>query len=54
MVVAAEWGQYLRLKSATQVNKDGNPANVWKRRPVIAPPLTLTPKDGHLKPIVLH
>ncbi len=54
MVVEAEWGQYLRLKSATQVNKDGNPANVWKRRPVIAPPLTLTPKDGHLKPIVLH
>jgi len=36
------------------VNKAVNPANVWKRHPVIVPPLTLTPKDGNLKSIVLH
>lgn len=54
IVVEAEWGQYLRIKSATQVNKDGSPVNVWKRTPVIAPPLTLALKDGNLKPTVLH
>ncbi|AJZ60516.1 hypothetical protein OI25_1453 [Paraburkholderia fungorum] len=54
IVVDAEWGQYLRVKSSTQVNKDGNPANVWKRNPVIAPPLPLDLKDDTLKPTVLH
>lgn len=53
IVVDAEWGQYLRVKSTTQVNKDGNPANVWKRNLVTAPPLTLDLKDGTLKPTVL-
>ena len=40
IVVEAEWGQYLRIKSATQNKKDGSPANVWKRKPVVAPPIT--------------
>ena len=38
IVVEAEWGQYLRIKSATQKKKDGSPANVWKRKPVIVEP----------------
>ena len=54
IVVEADWGQYLRVKSEAQVNRDGNPASVWKRNPVIAPPLTLALKDGTLKPTALH
>ena len=54
IVIEAEWGQYLRIKSPTQANKDGNPSNVWKRNPVIAPPLVLMLQDGTLKPIALH
>jgi hypothetical protein len=27
ILVDAEWGQYLRVKSALQTNKDGTPAN---------------------------
>ena len=48
IVVEAEWGQYLRIKSATQKKKDGNPANVWKRNPVIAPAMVLPLKDGNI------
>ena len=54
LVVEAEWGQYLRIKSATQVNREGNPANVWKRFPVVTSPLVLDLKDGMLKPRELH
>jgi len=55
IVVEAEWGQYLRIKSATQLNhRDGNPANVWKRNPVSAPPLTLPLKDGNIPTQALH
>jgi len=54
IVVEAEWGQYLRIKSATQTNKDGSPANVWKRNPVVPHPLTLALKDGNIAPRVLH
>jgi len=54
IVVEAEWGQYLRIKSATQQNKDGNPANVWKRNPVIAPAVTLPLKDGNVPLRYLH
>ncbi len=54
LVVEAEWGQYLRMKSTTQVNRDGNPANVWKRFPVGTPTLVLDLKDGMLKPKELH
>lgn len=54
IVVDAEWGQYLRVKSHTQVKADGTPANVWKRNPVTAPPLLLDLKDGTLKPTMLH
>jgi Helicase conserved C-terminal domain len=53
-MVEAEWGKYLRMKSATQLNRDGNPANVWKRFPVAPPPLVLDLKDGMLKPMELH
>jgi len=54
IVVEADWGQYLRIKSATQHKKDGSLANVWKRTPVIAPPLNLTLQDGGVAPQVLH
>lgn len=54
IVVDAEWGQYLRIKSATQVQRDGNPSNVWKRRPVTAPPMILTLKDGVIGEQLLH
>ncbi|AGW92092.1 helicase [Ralstonia pickettii DTP0602] len=54
IVVKAEWGQYLRVKSDTQAKADGNPANVWKRTAVTAPPLDLDLRDGMLKPTALH
>ena len=54
IVVEAEWGQYLRVKSDTQNNKDGNPANVWKRNSVVAPPITLPLKDGNIEPFAFH
>jgi hypothetical protein len=54
IVVEAEWGQYLRVKSDTQTNRDGNPANVWKRVPVAPEPLTLPLRDATLKPVALH
>jgi hypothetical protein len=54
IVIEAEWGQYLRIKSDTQQNKDGNPANVWKRNPVTAPPITLPLKDGNIEPFAFH
>ena len=53
-MIEAEWGQYLRIKSDTQQNKDGNPANVWKRNPVVAPPITLPLKDGNIEPFAFH
>jgi hypothetical protein len=54
IVVEAEWGQYLRIKSTTQQKKDGSPANAWKRTPVIAPAMTLPLKDGGIAPRALH
>jgi hypothetical protein len=46
ILVDADWGQYLRIKSQSQLKKDGNPANVWKRVPVLAPSMPLSLKDG--------
>lgn len=54
IIVEAEWGQYLREKSAVQKKKDDSEANVWKRQPVIAPPLTISLKDGFVPPQALH
>jgi len=54
IVIEAEWGQYLRVKSDTQNKKDGNPANVWKRNPVVAPPMVLALKDGNIEPFAFH
>lgn len=54
IVVEAEWGKYLRIKSANQQKKDGNPANVWKRQSVIAEPITFMLKEGNIKPQPLH
>jgi hypothetical protein len=54
IVVEAEWGQYLRVKSAVQTNKDGTPANVWKRQPIIAPAITLPLIDGNIAIRPLH
>ena len=54
IVVEADWGQYLRVKSAKQVKKDGSPANVWKRSPVVAPAVTLPLTDASVAPVPLH
>ena len=54
VVVEADWGQYLKIKSTAQQKKDGSPANVWKRNPVIAPALALPLKNGGIAPRVLH
>lgn len=54
ILVEAEWGQYLRIKSDTQQRRDGNPANVWKRNPVVAPDLILPLQDGNISPESLH
>jgi hypothetical protein len=54
IVVEAEWGQYLRVKSALQTNKDGTPANVWRRQPIISPAMTLTLNDGNITGKPLH
>ena len=54
IVVEADWGQYLKIKSATQQKKDGSPASVWKRTPVIAPATPLQLKDGVIAPMKLH
>jgi hypothetical protein len=54
IVIEAEWGQYLRTKSAKQLKKDGNPASVWQRRPVIAPPMTVVLKDAAIAAQSMH
>lgn len=54
IIVEADWGQYLRVKSAAQFKKDGSPANVWKRLPVIAPALPLLLTDTSITPLQLH
>jgi len=54
IVVSAEWGHYQRTKSETQQNKTGNPANVWKRKPVVAPEMVLPLQEGGISPRVLH
>ena len=54
IVVEAEWGQYLRIKSLTQQDKNAAPANVWKRRPVVAPAVTLPLTEGGIAPQPLH
>jgi hypothetical protein len=32
ILVEADWGRYLRIKSETERQKDGSPANVWSKR----------------------
>src|ERR1035437_4301831 len=54
IVVEAEWGRYLRVKSSTQQKKDGGPANVWKREAVIVTPIPLPLKSGNIAPRKLH
>jgi hypothetical protein len=48
--IETAWGRYLRIKSESQVKKDGNPAPVWKREQIIGNPLTLQLKDGPIEP----
>ena len=50
LVIETEWGRYLRIKSESQVKKDGNPAPVWKREQIIGNPLTLQLNDGPIEP----
>ena len=54
IAVEAEWGHYLRIKSATQQKKDGSPANVWKRQSVVVAPIPFPLKDGNIAPRPLH
>jgi hypothetical protein len=54
IVVEAEWGQYLRMKSDIQKNKSGSEANVWIRKPVTAPAIALQLKDGNIVSRSLH
>lgn len=54
IVVDVEWGQYLRIRSTIQVKRDGNPANVWKRRVISAPSMMLPLKDGVIGLRQLH
>ncbi len=50
ITIETDWGRYLRIKSESQVKKDGNPAPVWKREHIIGNPLTLQLKDGPVEP----
>lgn len=54
IVIEAEWGHYLRVKSEFQKNKEGNPANVWQRKHVVAAPLLLKLTEGYILPQPLH
>lgn len=54
IVIEAEWGQYRRIKSATQHNKDGNPASVWKRRAVVAAPISIDLAGDSIAAFPLH
>ena len=54
IVVEADWGQYLRVKSDTQQKKDGNAANVWKRNPIVAPPIRFRSRTADIVPRPLH
>ena len=54
IVVEAEWGRYLRVKSTTQQKKDGSPANVWRREAVIVAPIPFPLKSGNIAPRPLH
>jgi len=54
IVVDAEWGHYQRIHSPTQKKKDGAPAPVWKRKPVVVEPKTLQLKDGNIEPAPLR
>lgn len=52
ILIKTEWGRYLRIKSATQVNKKtGAEANVWKRTPYIGDPLPVVLKNGMFGPL---
>jgi hypothetical protein len=54
IVVECEWGRYARIKSQTQVNKSGNPANVWKREPIKPEAITLPLAEGNIGTIIPH
>jgi hypothetical protein len=54
IIVEAEWGRYLRIKSTTQQKKDGSPAPVWRRHPVMVAPIPLPLKNGNIAPRAWH
>jgi hypothetical protein len=54
IVVEVEWGHYQRIVSPAQKKKDGGPAPVWKRKPVIVEPKSLQLKDGNIEPAPLR
>src|SRR6185437_15315139 len=49
--IKAEWGRYKRIKSETQIDRKGNPANVWKRVPIVGEPQTIDLKRGVFGPL---
>src|SRR5712671_4393668 len=54
ILIEADWGQYLRVKSETQQQRDGNPASVWKRAPVTPVPINLPLKHDDVVLRSLH
>ena len=54
IVVEAEWGRYLRIKSTTQHKKEGSPAPAWKREPVLPASMPFALKNGNIPPQPLH
>ena len=54
IIVHADWGHYLRISSSTQADRNGAPARVWRRVPVIAPDLPLALAEGVIDPTPLH
>jgi hypothetical protein len=54
VIIHSAWGRYLRIASEQQVKRDGNPALVWKRQPMIGQPQLIPVRDGPFGPLVPH
>lgn len=54
VIIDSAWGRYLRIASERQVKRDGNPALVWKRQPMIGQPQLIPVRDGPIGPLVPH
>jgi len=54
IVIDSTWGRYLRIASEQQVKRDGTPALVWKRQPMIGQPLPIPVQNGPFGPLAPH